>query len=327
MTALEAIGGPDIERAVALWGLDPDAGNDEGVLFWDISEPTRPRRLGQFRTGGAGTHRNFFDGGDRAYLAANMAGFDGNIFVALDTSDPARPVEAGRWHAPGQALDGSEPHIHRHYLHGPPYPVGDRAYVPYGRAGFVILDISDVARPRPVGTFDIGDFASIVGVHTALPLPDRDLVVLSTEVIYEDGMDPMNLVLTIDVSDETRPRPIAFFPPPEPPAELPVADFVELGGRFGPHNIHLSHGLPHLAPVGDRVHITYENAGLWVYDIANPRMPRAVDHFIPDPPAVRRGLLPRTLATQSEDVVVDARGYVYLSDKNHGLFILRDRRL
>jgi len=52
-----------------------------------------------------------------------------------------------------------------------------------------------------------------------------------------------------------------------------------------------------------------------------------VDHFIPDAPTMRRGLLPRELATQSEDVAVDARGYVYLSDKNHGLFILRDRAL
>jgi hypothetical protein len=34
--------------------------------------------------------------------------------------------------------------------------------------------------------------------------------------------------------------------------------------------------------------------------------------------------LPATaLVTQSEDVLVDARGYIYLSDKNQGLYILR----
>jgi hypothetical protein len=39
---------------------------------------------------------------------------------------------------------------------------------------------------------------------------------------------------------------------------------------------------------------------------------------------VRRGPLPKTgLVTQSEDVVVDARGYIYVSDKNHGVYILR----
>jgi hypothetical protein len=29
------------------------------------------------------------------------------------------------------------------------------------------------------------------------------------------------------------------------------------------------------------------------------------------------------LATQTEDVLVDARNNIYISDKNHGLFILR----
>lgn len=327
MTALEAIGGPDLERATALWGLDPTAGNEEGVLFWDIRDPVRPTLLGRFATGGSGTHRNFFDGSDRAYLAANMAGYEGNIFVALDVRDPAAPVELGRWHVDGQQRTADHPVVEQHYLHGPPHPVGDRVYLPYGRAGFIILDVADPASPREVGRFDIGGFGSIIGAHTVLPIPERQLVVLTTEAIFEDGMDPMNLVLTVDVSDESAPRPLAQFPTPVPPPDLGVDDFTDLGGRFGPHNTHLPHGLPWLAPVTDRVHLTYENAGLWVYDIANPRLPRAVDWFIPDAPSTRRGLLPRTLVTQSEDVVVDRRGYVYLSDKNHGLFILRDRRM
>jgi hypothetical protein len=31
----------------------------------------------------------------------------------------------------------------------------------------------------------------------------------------------------------------------------------------------------------------------------------------------------RSLVTQLEDVIVDARGYVYCTDKNHGVFVLR----
>jgi hypothetical protein len=324
VTALEEIGGPDEERAVALWGRQRGVGHDEGVLFWDISTPDDPRLLGQFRTGGAGTHRNYYVGGDRAYLAANMAGYRGNIFVSLDVSDPARPREVGRWHFPGQWAAGGETSGEAHYLHGPPYVVGDRAYVPYGREGFVVLDLSDETHPELVGRLDIGSFGSIVGMHSVLPLLDRQLAVASTEVVFEGGQDPLNLVLTVDLSDEANPRPLGVVPTPVPPPELGVSDFVELGGRFGPHNIHLPHGLPWLAPVGDRLHVTYENAGLWVFDISNPRTPRAVDHFIPDPPTERRGLLPRQLATQTEDVLVDARGVVYISDKNHGLFILQD---
>jgi hypothetical protein len=48
-----------------------------------------------------------------------------------------------------------------------------------------------------------------------------------------------------------------------------------------------------------------------------------VAFLAPDQP-VRRGPLPKTgLVTQSEDVVVDARGNIYVSDKNHGVYILR----
>jgi len=106
-----------------------------------------------------------------------------------------------------------------------------------------------------------------------------------------------------------------------------IGDFSELGGKFGPHNLHLPHDQAHLAPVDGRIHITYESGGLWVYDVSNPRLPVAVDHFIPDTPVERRGHLPEELETQTEDVIIDARGYVYISDKNHGIFVLRDEKM
>ena len=46
-------------------------------------------------------------------------------------------------------------------------------------------------------------------------------------------------------------------------------------------------------------------------------------YFLAADPTERRGVLPRTLVTQSEDVLVDARGYAYLTDKNHGLHVVR----
>ena len=72
------------------------------------------------------------------------------------------------------------------------------------------------------------------------------------------------------------------------------------------------------------VYVTYFNAGLRVYDISEERAPKEVGWFLPPDPQVRRGPLPKTgLATQSEDVVVDARGNIFVSDKNHGVYILR----
>ena len=89
ITALEKIG--------AGWGGDPAKPYDEGVLIWDISNPLEPKQLGQYRTGGTGTHRNSYAGGKYMHLTAGMRGYKDNIYVIVDISDPAHPVEVGRW--------------------------------------------------------------------------------------------------------------------------------------------------------------------------------------------------------------------------------------
>ena len=110
---------------------------------------------------------------------------------------------------------------------------------------------------------------------------------------------------------------------PEPPPGYSHKSFCERGGRFGPHNQHHPQGLDCLEQREDRVYLTYFNAGLRVYDISEPVHPREIAHYIPADPTKRLGMLPRTLVTQSEDVIVDRRGVVYVTDKNHGLHILR----
>ena len=45
------------------WGGDPDKPFDEGVLIWDLKDPLNPQKLGQFKTGSLGTHRNGYPGG------------------------------------------------------------------------------------------------------------------------------------------------------------------------------------------------------------------------------------------------------------------------
>lgn len=58
-------------------------------------------------------------------------------------------------------------------------------------------------------------------------------------------------------------------------------------------------------------------------------LPRELDdreagHFMPPAPTRRYGPMPEgELALQAEDVVVDRRGYICISDKNQGLWILR----
>ena len=48
------------------------------------------------------------------------------------------------------------------------------------------------------------------------------------------------------------------------------------------------------------------------------------DLFLPPDPRQRYGVFPKgKLVAQTEDVLVDTRGYIYVTDKNQGLFILK----
>ena len=72
-----------------------------------------------------------------------------------------------------------------------------------------------------------------------------------------------------------------------------------------------------------RENLTYFNAGLRIVDIADAPLPREVGYFIPPDPMRRYGTLPKKLVVQSEDVLIDARGYIYLTEKNQDLWILQ----
>ena len=115
-----------------------------------------------------------------------------------------------------------------------------------------------------------------------------------------------------------------MFPLPQPPAGEPYKNFCEKGGRFGPHNVNHEVHLPDVEKPGDLIYLTYFNAGLRVFDIKDPLNPRETGWFIPPAPLKRYGPQPpNDLVQQSEDVLVDTRGYIYLDDKHWGLFILK----
>lgn len=306
------------------WGGDPDAPFDEGLIVWDVRSPADPVELGRYATGGHGSHRNFYDGGRYVHVPSAAAGFDGHIYEIVDIEAPARPIRVGRWWVPGQWRAGGEAGVPVGTSLHAPYVVGDRTYLAYGAAGLVVLDITDPAAPQVVGRLELAPpFNPVIAAHTAVPLPGRQLLVLNSEAIEEDCDEPLGFAGLVDVTDERAPRVVSQFPLPAPPEASPWRDFCERGGRFGPHNVHQAQGNPALLDRDDLVLITYFNGGLRVIDIANPRLPREVGSFVPPDPLERRGVLPSRLAAQSEDVIADARGFVYVTDKNHGLHILR----
>jgi hypothetical protein len=311
-----------LEHRPVAWGGDPDSQAQEGVRLFDVADPVHPRLLSTWSTGAHGTHRNHWTGGRYVHLAASQPGYEGNVYVVLDVQDRAHPRAVGRWALPEQ--EEGRGTGRRVSFHGPAYVVDDRAYLPYGAAGLVVLDISDVTSPQLVSRLDIGAaFSSTIAMHTAVPRPGRDLVLVNTEAIAERSQEPYNFAGVVDVSDERAPRLLSLLPPPVPEPDMPWPNFNTRGGRFGPHNQHHPQDADTLFDSDTLVFMTWFNAGLRVYDTTDPYVPREVAWFLPDDPVERRGLLPRDLVTQSEDVLVDARGVVYVSDKNHGLHVLR----
>jgi len=128
----------------------------------------------------------------------------------------------------------------------------------------------------------------------------------------------------IDVTDPANPYLLSLLPVPAPPPGAPYRNFCEKGGRFGPHNLNHNYHNPFVQQRDDLLYVTYFNAGLRIFDMTDPRLPVETGYFIPPNPKRRYGPKPeRVLAAQSEDVLVDARGIIYLTDKNQGIWILR----
>ena len=315
-----------MEKIPDAW-VGPNSGPfGEGFYIWSLEDPENPRRLGHYRTGGDGTHRNYYDGGRYVHTTALPPGYEGHIYQIVDIADPANPVEVSRWWRPGQWVGGGEAGVPAGtMLHGGAYVKGERAYLPYSAGGFVILDISDKTKPTMVSDLPFSPpFQSFIAVHSAVPLNGRPLVVVNSEAISERCDEPLGYVGIVSVKDETKPRLISLFPLPHPDPAMGVRNFCERPGRFGPHNQHQPQNQSVLWQDEDLVFVTYFNAGLRVFDIRDERAPKEVGWFVAPDPALRRGPLPQSgLATQSEDVVVDARGNIFVSDKNHGVYILR----
>ena len=334
-----------IEMPFQGYGFGDGATYREGFDIYDLADPADPALLGSWSTGnkptiGAdwdpdfpfynhGTHRNWYDGGRYVHAAATADGFQNYIYRIVDIQDPSNPTEVGRWWTEGQYLAGGRTeHSPWKFLHGPAWIEGDRAYCPWAEDGLIILDISDLSRPKKVSGLNLAPgLGSELGLHTVVPIPERQLLVMNSEAIAEGGSkhEPINYTAIVDISDETKPRVISLLPVPEPPAGAPYASYHERGGRFGPHNQHHHQHNPHLLNDENKVYLAYFNAGLRVYDISDPYTPRETAYYVAPDPTERWGPLPKEkLTMQCEDVLVDSRGYIYTTDKNYGLHIHRE---
>ena len=273
-----------------------------GLAIYRLDDPLKPEQIAFWPSGGRGVHRVVWTGGRYAHASAIPDGFADRIWVVLDLSDPEHPVEAARWWWPGQR-DGEQPGwpAGERYAAHHAQIAGGRAYLGYDDAGLVVLDVSDITRPRQVShlAWDGGS------THTCLPLPGRGLAVATDEQVTDGPRAPRRSIRVLDVSGD-QPAVLAQCPHP--------AGFDDLPLRFGAHNLHENQAGAYRS---ERIiFATYFSAGVRVYDLADPRGPREVAHWIPQPP-------PGQPVAQINDLFVDAGGLVWVTDRiGGGLYVL-----
>jgi hypothetical protein len=288
-----------------------------GVRFYDASDPANIVKLSEFSAGstGSGTHRNYYDGGQYAYLDTapddtfvHQPSYfrplvNGNMIV--DVSDPGNPKEVSMWWVPG-SRKGEEPEYEKWIwsqyvppkvvadqtpfagLHGPVYVPkkledgGTRGYGAWGCFGLIIHDLTDPKNQKKLSGFEPPPQYGAGGIafHTIwCGMLERGFVIANGETTNSDCNQIFLPIWVIDIRDENRPVPVAQFPQPVPPPDAPYRDFCFKRGRFGAHNP------PHLkAPgkiAGGFIPYAYFDAGLRCYDIGNPYRPEEVAYFIP----------------------------------------------
>jgi len=283
-----------------------------GFDLFDVSKPEQPKRISHFDASGPhsrGVHQVWFVDGEFVHMSSGAPDFqprfpeDDQIYRIVDVRNPAKPLDAGRWWLPGTREGDKEPAPARlnpriatgYRVHNtnvfPERP--DRAYLGYIDGGAVILDIADKSKPKVVGQCNHSPpFNGFT--HTVLPLFGRKLLIVSDECVRDDGIDWPRLVWVVDGRDERNPVPISTFPTAQ------VDAFIKRGGRFGAHNLHENQPAPTSFRSETIIVGTFFNAGVRVYDTANPFQPQEIAYYVPEAPK-----LARSCAIQLNDVYVD----------------------
>ena len=284
-----------------------------GIRNYDVTDPRNPKLLQEYSTGvkGNGTHHNFYDGGQYAYLDCgwddqlrleNLERPYSNGIMIVDMSDPANVKEVSKWWVPGQRL-GEEAEYKKYRFAGDhvswtgnhgaisvPKRVEDGGTVGYGgfgAFGMYCMDLRDIKNPKPYGhvQYEFDTFGTIP-FHTCLPITSdaahprlQNLVVATHESVEADCRENYHTPYVVDVKDPRNPKIIGLFPRPQAPPDAPYNDFCFARGRFGSHNTQC--WLQPGAAKPNIVAMTWFNAGVRLFDISDPTAPKEVAWFVP----------------------------------------------
>ena len=257
------------------------------------------------------------------YSASGEPGFRSTIMHIWDLKNPADPQFLGRAWLPGQK--DSEEGYEEQYVHHPIVDeANDRVYAGFriGSGHVAAWDISDVSNPRLVWSYDTSPPGR--GPHTVSPIfydtvpnvTSQEGALPRTYALVTDEYDGFECnhgiksrVYMFDITHETHPMPVSTW-------QVPIGDFCETGGNFGPHQ-HAETVNGDLNLFEDKLAwIAYMNAGVRVIDLTDPQNLSEVAYYIPETNAPARPGEDRASVIQLTDVDIDHRGLVYASDRS-----------
>ena len=287
---------------------------DGGFRIYDVKDRTSPKLVSFVKTHGKGVHR--FDVDENyAYISTEMEGYVGNILVIYDIRNPTKPVEVSRWCMKGQHVAGGEaPHPKRaeHRLHHA-MRCGTQMYAGCWMSGISIIDVSEIRAPRTLSRYEY-DPPCPEPTHTFLKVPHpiggRQIAVSTEEERAHRGSDagkPHAPLRTWDVSDPAEPKLLHSYYLAESATPYPAGKV-----RFGTHQ------LREKVDTDNLLYVTWFAGGLRIIDISDPANPKERGCFIPKPGD-------GVAAPLTNDVFMDYRGLLWVTDKERGLDVIEYR--
>ena len=219
------------------------------------------------------------------YISNNHAYLISNSdgIYILDISNPRRPIEIGHW-----AIPETEQTFERWII---PHDISiahNRAYIAYAEAGLRILDISNPRVPKLISSYTYPNGWT----HGAEPSADGKYVYVTDE-------KPGGFMRIIDITDLSTPIEVGIY--------QSTNRVVSNGNVLSIHNVQVK---------GNLIYVGNYQDGFRVVDVSNPTQPAEVGAY----------LLSETYLNRLYNGAWSAiphNGLVYLSDLEHGLFILQ----